>query len=126
MRPPYETFKRPTCKGSYALGTACGTCEACVWERTAREQSETPLASIPFIEPRKGARIHLTVVQGVDLGARVHVEFKDEMPGLDAIAAIRALVDRTAQLTRLTPEKVLGLVEKQTVAVDAELPLVHA
>jgi hypothetical protein len=32
-RPPYETFKRATCKGSYALGTACGSCEACEWER---------------------------------------------------------------------------------------------
>lgn len=31
-RPPFETFKRPTCKGSIALGTACLHCESCQWE----------------------------------------------------------------------------------------------
>lgn len=32
-RPPFETFKRPTCRGCYAFGTACGQCEKCAWER---------------------------------------------------------------------------------------------
>lgn len=33
MRPPFETFTKPTCRGSYVLGTACGHCEKCEWER---------------------------------------------------------------------------------------------
>lgn len=31
--PPWETFVGPTCRGSYALGTACGICDKCKWER---------------------------------------------------------------------------------------------
>lgn len=32
-RPPFETFLRPTCRGSYALHNACDHCERCTWER---------------------------------------------------------------------------------------------
>lgn len=37
MRVPFETFKGPTCKGSYVFGNACGTCEKCIWELRMRE-----------------------------------------------------------------------------------------
>ena len=32
MRPPFETFTKPTCRGCYALRTACQKCEKCEWE----------------------------------------------------------------------------------------------
>lgn len=44
MRPPYETFTKPTCKGSIALGNGCGRCEKCEWERRQITQA---LASNP-------------------------------------------------------------------------------
>ena len=55
-RPPYQTFKGATCKGSYALGTACGTCEKCEWERSQPgfvaapppRAAETPIDRQPF------------------------------------------------------------------------------
>lgn len=34
VSPPWSTFKEATCRGSVALGTACGTCEKCVWEKS--------------------------------------------------------------------------------------------
>jgi hypothetical protein len=43
MRPPFETFKNPTCRGSYVLGTACGHCEKCAWERSQ--------GAVPFVSP---------------------------------------------------------------------------
>lgn len=45
-RPPFETFTKPTCRGSYVLGTACGRCEKCAWERvqmSAREKARDAL-----------------------------------------------------------------------------------
>lgn len=31
-RPPYETFKHPTCRGTMRLGNNYGHCEKCTWE----------------------------------------------------------------------------------------------
>ena len=42
MKPPYETFKKPTCRGCYALGTACGKCEKCEWERKQIGLAQNP------------------------------------------------------------------------------------
>ena len=46
-RPPYETFKHPTCRGSMVLGTACGTCEKCAWERARFAQKASASSNAP-------------------------------------------------------------------------------
>jgi len=42
-------FKHATCRGSYALGTACGNCERCTWER-----EHGPLLRIFIVPAEKG------------------------------------------------------------------------
>lgn len=32
-RPPLEKFKQQVCRGTYKLGSHCGNCEKCSWER---------------------------------------------------------------------------------------------
>src|SRR5688500_10741482 len=64
MRPPFETFKYPTCRGSYALGSACGHCEKCTWERHEkyhRFDEEPPPRSNPETPPMKHSNQDPTV-----------------------------------------------------------------
>lgn len=36
MNIPYDSFKKPVCKGDATLGSACGTCEKCLWINRAK------------------------------------------------------------------------------------------
>lgn len=42
--PPWEEFTPPWCRGSYALGSACGSCDKCKWERGEWPQKESKLS----------------------------------------------------------------------------------
>jgi len=66
-----------------------------------------------------------TIIVDFDLqrGHTARVECRQDARGMDAVAAIRALVDETARLTGRTPEYILGLVEKHTITVDDSLLL---
>ena len=62
MRPPFETFKGATCKGSYVLGSACGHCERCEWER--REMNVT---NAKPLEPHQ----QRVVLEAAELGEKL-------------------------------------------------------
>jgi hypothetical protein len=48
------TFKSATCRGSYMLGSACGHCERCDWERKKMESSAAPPAPTQLASPETG------------------------------------------------------------------------
>lgn len=54
--PPWDTFKGPTCRGCYALGSACGKCEKCAWERTQQwaDQRQAPC----YVDEKTGQTVH--------------------------------------------------------------------
>lgn len=50
-RPPFETFTKPICKGSLALGTGCGNCESCTWEAAQPHIIPVPTTAHNIIHP---------------------------------------------------------------------------
>jgi hypothetical protein len=45
--PRASNYHKPTCRGCYALGTACGSCERCIDERSRMSMADMVLTRKP-------------------------------------------------------------------------------
>lgn len=82
MRPPFESFKNPICKGSVVLNTACGNCERCAWEEQELARLRAELPSEP---PVAGPQLVITLT--VDPLNLVHLSCSGKDSNFEAIAA---------------------------------------
>ena len=66
MKPPFEKFKYPTCRGCIALGSACGVCEKCEWERSMYRCEKGEQATQPTPQNAEADNIRPSVQAAVD------------------------------------------------------------
>ena len=66
MKPPFEKFKYPTCRGCIALGSACGVCEKCEWERSMYRREKGEQATQPTPQNAEADNIRPSVQAAVD------------------------------------------------------------